>query len=377
MLLTRLQDPTLIAGFYEAAADPAQWQPTWSAVCRAFEAPAGLLYHQADRQTPPRILASAACEGPGLRMYAPLVPVPETGADAPGFDIDMHFRTILGQEMATPQLFDRADPCGNFCRPFGGGAYHVLGASVPLDGAARAGIGLHRPIDAPAFDEEDRAALDSVTRHLAAALRLAGALQAERQAAIVRGAALDGLRHGAVITDPAGVVQFANGAAMRLAEEGGLVLGLPGSVLSCEKPAEAVRLADLIREASRGESGGCARITRGGRRSMLAAVVSPLTVDVAASASVAPCAARLLALVSLRDLGDTCDAAQTYLMELFGLTAAEAAILPQLLAGDSASLIAQSRGVQVATIRTQVSRVLAKTGAANLRALASMVAALG
>jgi DNA-binding CsgD family transcriptional regulator len=51
--------------------------------------------------------------------------------------------------------------------------------------------------------------------------------------------------------------------------------------------------------------------------------------------------------------------------------------LPQLLAGDSAALIAQSRGVQVATIRTQAARVLAKTGASNLRALASMVAALG
>ncbi len=63
-------------------------------------------------------------------------------------------------------------------------------------------------------------------------------------------------------------------------------------------------------------------------------------------------------------------------MDLFGLTAAEAAIVPQLLEGDTAHLIAQSRGVSAATVRGQAARVLAKTGAANLRALATMVTAL-
>jgi DNA-binding NarL/FixJ family response regulator len=48
-----------------------------------------------------------------------------------------------------------------------------------------------------------------------------------------------------------------------------------------------------------------------------------------------------------------------------------------LLEGDSITLIAQSRGVSAATVRAQAAKLLEKTGAANLRALASMIAALG
>jgi len=359
MLISRIQDPELIAGFYEAAADPAAWEPTWAAVCRAFQAPAGLLYHQPDGNTPPRILAATSALGQAPRPPAALA------AFAAG-DMPVQYRTVLGHEVVSPQLWDGTEAGSGAGRTLAAGTYHVLGASVPLDGAARAGIGLHRPIDAPAFDEDDRAALDGVTRHLAAALRLSAALEAERFASATRAAALHGLRHGAVIVGADGAIAFANDSARALARDGGLVLGAIGDVLRCDRAAEADRLSTLIRAAAEDGSFGCTRITRGARQSLLAAVVTPLE----------PTPSCRRALVSVRDLGDACDAAQTHLAALFGLTGAESAILPQLLAGDSATLIAQSRGVRVATIRTQVARVLTKTGAANLRALASMMAAL-
>ncbi len=360
MLISRMQDPELIAGFYEAASDPAHWQPTWAAVCRAFQAPAGLLYHQPDGRSPPRVLAATSAWGQAPRPPVALTTLANAG------DMPVQYRSVLGHEVVSPPSWDGPETGSAACQNLAAGTYHVLGASVPLDGSARAGIGLHRPIDAPPFDEDDRAALDGVTRHLAAALRLAGALEAERLSGAMRAAALHGLRHGAVIVGADGAIAFANEAARAFAEDGGLVLGATGEVLSCERGAEAERLAALIRGAVEDGCSGCTRITRGSRQSLLAAVVTPL----------AQPPAERRALVSVRDLGDQCDAAQTHLAALFGLTGAETAILPQLLAGDSATLIAQSRGVKVATIRTQVARVLAKTGAANLRALASMMAAL-
>jgi DNA-binding CsgD family transcriptional regulator/PAS domain-containing protein len=362
MLISRMQDPDLIAGFYEAASDPAQWEPTWAAVCRAFKAPAGLLYHQPDSTSPPRVLAATSHWG----QTRPSVPPVAFASLAAAGDMPVQYRTMLGHEVFSPQSWDGTDGGNAACQNLAAGTYHVLGASVPLDGSGRAGIGLHRPIDAPAFDENDRAALDGVTRHLAAALRLAGALEAERLASAMRAAALHGLRHGVVIVGADGTIAFANDAARALAKDGGLLLGPIGDVLSCVRAAEADRLAMLIRGAVDDGGNGCTRITRGARQSLLAAVVTPL----------APALSCRRALVIVRDLGDPCDAAQTHLAALFALSGAESAILPQLLAGDSASLIAQSRGVQVATIRTQVTRVLAKTGAANLRALASMMAAL-
>jgi len=81
-------------------------------------------------------------------------------------------------------------------------------------------------------------------------------------------------------------------------------------------------------------------------------------------------------LITLRDLAATADIAACQLMELFGLTAAEAAIVPQLVEGETAHQIAQSRGVTAATVRGQMARILVKTKAANLRALATMVTVL-
>jgi DNA-binding NarL/FixJ family response regulator len=109
---------------------------------------------------------------------------------------------------------------------------------------------------------------------------------------------------------------------------------------------------------------------------MLAAIVDPLPLSLAAVAQPAG-RGQSLVLITLRDLSATSDSAASHLMDLFGLTAAEAGIVPQLLAGDSVSLIAQSRGVAVSTVKAQAAKVLAKTGAANLRALATMIAALG
>lgn len=370
MLISRVQDPALIAGFYEAAADATCWASSWAAVCRAFEAPAGLLFHQRNTDPAPRILASTNWGEHGPLLYAGLSRIVDTPSRM--MDGNIRYRTLMGQEKVGIMVMDRNGMFEALCTPFaGGGAFHVLGAHVPLGGTARAGIGLHRPIDAPAFVETDRAALDSVSQHLAAALRLSAQLETERWANAVRGAALDGLRHGAVVARADGTILFANDAASRMAEAGGLRLDQEGGRVTCEQADEATRLAHLVRDAAEGGEGGCARITRGGRRPMLAAVVSPL------AATGEQDGAPALAMVSVRDLGDASDATESHMMELFGLTAAEAGILPQLLAGDSAALIAQSRGVQVATIRTQAARVLAKTGAANLRALASMVAALG
>ncbi len=184
-----------------------------------------------------------------------------------------------------------------------------------------------------------------------------------------RGAVLDQMSHGAVIVGADQRILFANGAARRLAEHGGLTLGGKSGHLSADRPEEAARLACLVADAASG-GGGSMRLTRNPPHSMLAATVTMLPVVTPGPNE------RGFVLITLRDLAATADIAPCQLMELFGLTAAEAAIVPQLVEGETAHLIAQSRGVAVATVRAQAARILAKTGATNLRALATMVAAL-
>jgi hypothetical protein len=207
MLMSRVQEPALIAGFYESAADPARWEPTWAAVCHAFDAPSGLLFHQPDMDTAPHILASMNWRGHAPIFYAGSR---EGGDVSPRHAaIDTRYRSIVGQEAVRPEFLQDNDEFDAMCNPSSDeAAFHVLGANVPLSGTARAGVGLQRPINEPAFGESDRAALDSVSLHLAAALRLSTQLLAERRASAMRGAALHGMRQGVVIADAEGTIVF-------------------------------------------------------------------------------------------------------------------------------------------------------------------------
>lgn len=374
MLMSRVQEPDLIARIYEAAADPDLWQATWLAVCRAFSADGGMLFYQAHPASPPRVMAMTGWNGSGTRqsgdVYALTDTYPHASPEAAAFS------SFVGQEVVTPTLLAAPDVYRDFGKPPLGGAYHVLCATIPLEDTARAGLGLHRPINGKAFIDADRGALEGLARHVAAALRLERLLAEERFASAIRGAALDQVCHGAVIVDEAGDVLFANDQAYDLAATGGLILEDAGGGVSCTDADDAEALSRLIYATARGGAGGSVRVCRPNRQQPLAATVSRLPAALAATARGAK-PDRRLALLTVRDLGATPDTAQAQLIDLFGLSAAEAAIVPQLLAGDSAALIAQSRGVAVATIRAQAARVLAKTGATNLRALAAMIAALG
>jgi DNA-binding CsgD family transcriptional regulator/PAS domain-containing protein len=371
MLSSPTQSPELIAGFYEAAAGAEGWTQAWSALCAAFDADTGLLYRQARPSAPPLILAARnwplAAHGLPADRYVQMDP---SAAEA----TPRIARSFMGQETAAPPR-SALSPFESL-EALPAAAFHVLCATVPLDGTALVGMGLHRP------------ALDCVGRHVAAALRLESLLAAERTASALRGAALDRSPHGVLIAAADGAMLFANRAARAMAQAAGIDLGDGPAGILLPTPDEAAHLQTLIASAAAGGPGGSTRLTRQNAQSVLVAMVESLPVGIAAQTglSVAPPADRpaagqpaatAMALITLRDLGATPDASPSQLIDLFGLTAAEAGIVPQLLAGDSASLIAQSRGVAQSTVKSQTARILAKTGAANLRALSTMLSALG
>jgi DNA-binding CsgD family transcriptional regulator len=365
-------DPVLIAGLYDAAAEPSHWNTAWDAVRRAFGAETGILYREASGQSEPDVLVTNHWSPAATKLYRDhyvgLDPILARAMASPVS------ATLLSQEVVPPREAERSELYNDFALPYGGGAFHTLCAIIRLGGTDFLRIGLHRPIDGAAFDENDRLALEKLGQHVAAALRLRDQLHAEKRSSAAHAAALHQLRHGAVIVTATNQVLFANDAAESLAGGGGLILA--GGSITCADRREAARLRSLIESAAQGGPGGTARISRGAHAPILAAIVTPLPITLA-NGTVANPEDNELALVTLKDLGATSDAGHANLIELFGLTGAEAAIVPQLLSGDSMNLIAQSRGVSVGTVRTQAARLLEKTGAPNLRALATMISALG
>ena len=358
-------DADLIAGFYAAAAHAQDYSGPWSALCAAFKADTGLLYRQSRPAASPDILAAQNWPGFGRDPSAPR-PRADIHQKAGNSCVPMDANTAALPSLAA---FDASEqPPAR--------ALHVLRATVQLDGTALIGMGLHRAGGTPAFDDADRRAFDGLGRHVASALRLEGMLAAARNSGAIRAAALDLHPHGVVVCTGSGGLVFANRAGRAIAEAGGLQLGVSRACLSGLRPSEAARLERLIASVAAGRDGGSVRIDRGPGLSLVAAIVEALPIH---PVGLPPGTGReagrsVLVQISLRDLGATTDASPAILMDLFGLTPAEAGIVPQLLAGDSASLIAQSRGVAVSTVKAQSAKILIKTGAANLRALSTMIA---
>jgi PAS domain-containing protein/DNA-binding CsgD family transcriptional regulator len=339
MLASPAHDPDVIAGFYEAAARRQGWGDAWASLCTSFRADTGLLFRRSQPSAQPFILA------------------------ARNWPLETHDLALDARVRIDPAWLDDVAGAGR-----ASASPDTLCATVSLEGTAVIGMGLKR--DAGAFTEAERLALDGMGRHVAAAVRLEALLAAERIASAVRGAAMDVAPHGIVVLNGRGAILFANASARRIAAESGVLLGGGTIGLVPLHTGEAEKLEALVTSVSGGGPGGCVAIGRPGGLPPLAVTVDPLSVTLAE-----PGAAYVM--VTLRDLGATADAAPSHLMDLFGLTAAEAGIVPQLLCGESASLIAQSRGVAVGTVKAQAGRVLAKTGAPNLRALSLMIAALG
>ncbi len=335
MLSSFAPDADLIACFYEAAATRQGWGEAWSALCAAFGAEAGLLFRRSRPASQPFVLASR------------------------NWPLETHDGRLRGDPAwpAEPQA-----------------AAFTLCTTALLEGTAVIGMGLQRQTGAPFFTEAEHTALDGLGRHVAAAVRLEALLAAERFASAVRGAAMDVSPNGIIVLGSRGTILFSNAVARRMAADSGLLLDCWGEARLTGPSAE--KLEALAASVAAGGPGGCVSVPRAHARAPLAATVEPLGVQLANQAGL-PASAMACVMITLRDLGATIDAPPMALMELFGLTAAEAGIVPQLLCGESTSLIAQSRGVAAGTVKAQAARVLAKTGAANLRALSAMIAALG
>jgi DNA-binding CsgD family transcriptional regulator len=213
------------------------------------------------------------------------------------------------------------------------------------------------------FGEPEMAALGRLVPHLQRAARLQfqmRKLMLQNQAVE---AALDRLPFGVVIADAKGRALSNNRAAEEIvAANDGLLLR--GGRLAAARTEETAALARQIAEAVRianhrnGQGGGSLLISRPSGRRPLAVLVAPLSPDVTLAAEhQAPAA-----LILITDLEHQPKVLGRRLVDLFGLTQAEACLAVALVAGKRLEEIAEERGVRMPTLRTQPRAILDKTG---------------
>lgn len=213
------------------------------------------------------------------------------------------------------------------------------------------------------FGQPELAVLRRLVPHLQRAARLHLQMREMRLQNQAVEAALDRLPFGVVIADATGRTLLVNRAAqdMAAAKDG---LLLCGGRLTVAQPKEATilvrHIGDAVETATRrkGEGGGSLSISRPSGRRPFALMVAPLSPDAALAAQhQAPAA-----LILITDLERRPQVLGRRLVELFGLSPAEACLAVGLVAGKRLEDIAEERSVRMPTLRTQMRSILDKTG---------------
>ncbi len=255
--------------------------------------------------------------------------------------------------------FARTEIFADYVRPHFGDTTWCAATTVPIADGGLATFSVHRLRAAGAFTAEETGRLNQLVPHLRQALLLrhrVGALTAERDRALELLAAE---RRAAVVLDRAGRLRFASSLAeAMLRTRDGLWIAPDG--LRAANTAEQERLKRAVARAANPavREGAMLRFSRPSGAADWIVLVAPF--GTAARATVS---GEVLCL--LRDPDRDMVPSERHLMSAFGLTQAEARLAGALARGLRPDEIAARHAVSLATVRKQLSAVLAKTGCAR------------
>lgn len=249
--------------------------------------------------------------------------------------------------------------------------HHMLGAVFPAADGAIGVLGIHRPQGAGAYTTYERRQAALVLPHLQRALRLGQRFAATSQSYAAALQALDRLDTGVLMVDGTGRVIQASSMAERLLQDNAELAVIRGR-LALRPPALHDKLLALLQGAmdtARGriaKPGAALSIPRP-HRMPLALEVAPLRPTSSAFGEQRPAV-----LVFIRD--PEAPIAVARLRELFGFTRTEGVVAAALGRGVSVEDIATNMGIGLATVRSHLKRVLAKTGTHRQAEAAALLA---
>lgn len=352
-------DPTLVDRIYDAAVAPELWPSVLDEVAASVEATGGLLFavNASLRWTASEPLQEVfdayVADGWFQRCSRRLCLM---GQSDPGFFVEQDF-------WSEDQL--RQDPIyRDFFRPRGLG--WSAGTGLRMTTGDNIVFSMERRLERGPVEPEHVARLNALRPHLARSALITARLGLQRAQGAAQALALMGLP--ALVLDQAGRVTESSPAT-----DDGLAIPLAGERVAFDDRAAAASLGEALAEMSTtGEASPRSFPVRD--RHGNAAQVAHLLPLRCAARDVFGGGYALLVLTPIRpDRSPSSD----LLRSLFDLTPAEARVARQLAEGRALAEIAEASDVGLNTVRTQLRRVLEKTGCgrqAELVALLTSVA---
>jgi DNA-binding CsgD family transcriptional regulator/PAS domain-containing protein len=366
---------SIIGDIYDAALDPAGWDQIGAELCRAFDSISFLLVQQ-NRDDRNVAFLQTNWSAEQLGDYK-----------SHFYEVDCWMEEGLRQPAMTPlsaeqyfpdQDFMRSELYFDFCRP--NDIRHLLAEWAVTDGSMQCSLALLRSASAGAFDAAQVRLLGDLFPHVLRSIHLGARLNGARRGDGVCEIALNELGTGIVVVDQHSVVVMANRAAEAIAaaRDGfALAAGRKDRAVAAATPQDTKRLRHLIAraapDAARPAVGGAMRLHSAAGRRGYAVSVSPLP---RAARGLHPGTAPLVLLL-IRDLSLPVRPPERQLVELFGLTPAEARLVASLAQGTTRADYAATAGISALTVKTHMSRAFAKLGVNRESELVRLVLSLG
>lgn len=352
MLENAVDEEALIAQIYDAATEPALWLPFIRTVARTAEARTGVIYQSDLRAGTARMICAheldPSCQPDYERYYNALDPFQPRALRRQSPDVSSTHKLISDSALERTEFY-----C-DFLRPQS--IFYATGGVVAHENGMAAIFGVQRDRGDGPFEDATESWLNRLAPHIRRALHIGRRLEASDRAA---GSALDIFATWAdavLIADRDGRILFANDAAERLLAASSLA---PRGRLTNSASAPVRALVEMIAAAVSCAGGKPADAVPGscvlpinGR--MLAVTVLPFRLP-----GRIPGTTQAAALVTMRV------PAGGELQELtgrYGLTAAEARLWRELLAGKALKTIAGESNISVETLRIHLKHLFQKTG---------------
>ncbi|MCW5736794.1 MAG: helix-turn-helix transcriptional regulator [Enhydrobacter sp.] len=283
-------------------------------------------------------------------------------------------RPVLGAELIDYRSLENTEFYCDFLKPRVP-MYHVACSLLTLGKDSRAGLGIHRPRDAGAFEQPDVALMARLLGHVRTSLDLRRRLRIAGETAAFAFAALDRLSTAVVLLAPGGGVLHANSAAEAIlrgrdgltAGPNGLHAAIPEDDRRLQKVIAGAR-ATTFNSAVGQAGGGRVRINRPSGRRAYALTVMPVGRHLST-----PGVPKPAVIVFIADSAVRPPLNPRVLEVQFGLSPAEAKLVVALASGTSLPQYAQEACISYHTARTLLARALTRTETGSQLELVSLV----